>query len=169
MKKLGVCCWVWLVLGTGLGCADDATRREAVKGLPQPTGSAAQIQLAERLVEVLKAAPLCEVALHGIAGEAVAVEPRLAGMERDLVDFLEEHMGWDTLKPAVIGLYVAAFSEEDLSEIVRFYESDAGGRFVERSLDIGAGVMELVGRRFEAAGDDCEILLAQLLRRAEAK
>ncbi|HOE00130.1 MAG TPA: DUF2059 domain-containing protein [Kiritimatiellia bacterium] len=126
-------------------------------------------QLAERLVDALRVGPLCTESLHAIVGEAVAVEPRLAGKESELLTFLEEHVGWETLKPAAVALYKARFSEEDLREIVRFYESDAGRRFMEGTMDVAGDIMDLVDRRVKAVSDDWEVLVAELLFQADAQ
>ena len=130
---------------------------------------AAHRQLVARLLEVFRVAPMCAESLHAIVGEAVRTDPRLTGAEGELVAFLEETTGWEVIKPAVIELYMAKFTEGEMREIIRFYESPTGRKFAGASLDISAEVMGLVQDRMAKATDDWELLLAEILQRSDRK
>ena len=66
-------------------------------------------------------------------------------------------------------LEAAPAAAEDLREIVRFYESDAGRRFMEGTMDVAGDIMDLVDRRVKAVSDDWEVLVAELLFQADAQ
>jgi hypothetical protein len=48
-------------------------------------------------------------------------------------DLVRREIGWDNLKSDFIDIYVDEFSESDIREMITFYKSPAGKKFIEKS------------------------------------
>ena len=64
--------------------------------------------------------------------------------QNEMMQYVEEMMGWETLKDDYISLYIEVFSEEELQGLVDFYKSDLGQKLLvkqpelmKRSMEIG--------------------------------
>ena len=52
---------------------------------------------------------------------------------RDVVhEFLERHIGWNSLKDALTDMYMKEFSEQEVNDMNSFYSSTTGQKVIER-------------------------------------
>ncbi|MBP7829669.1 MAG: DUF2059 domain-containing protein [Kiritimatiellae bacterium] len=124
-------------------------------------------QLVERLLTLFGVETVYQSVLGAVVQQAVEAEPALAGSEKALGDFLSSRVGWARLKPEAVELYMGEFSEEEMTEILRFYESRTGRKLAALSPAISAHVMEWVQQELAKAESDWEALIASLLPAAE--
>ncbi|MBP7829667.1 MAG: DUF2059 domain-containing protein [Kiritimatiellae bacterium] len=129
-------------------------------------GPLAHRQSVERLLDLFGVETVCQATLDALVREAVEAEPGLAGSENTLRDFLVRKIGWAALKPAVVELYLGELSEQEMGEILKFYESRTGRKFAALSPLISARVMEIVQERLARSGDEWAALVEQELNRA---
>lgn len=61
-----------------------------------------------------------------------ATDAQVKEIEAAFNDWLEKEIKWDELKPQMIDLYVAEFSESELRDILAFYKSPAGSKALKR-------------------------------------
>ena len=96
--------------------ADEASHRQAVEQLFELT--AMQQKIDESVANVL--------ALQ------IAQSPEL-GTHQDVVgEFLERHIGWGSMKDALIDMYMQEFTEQEMNAMNTFYSSPAGRKVIER-------------------------------------
>jgi hypothetical protein len=62
----------------------------------------------------------------------VKQNPSLAPYEPQMRAFLMKHMSWASLKDDMIRIYTAEFSEQELKELMAFYQTPVGKKSVEK-------------------------------------
>jgi len=102
--------------GQSAALADEASHRLAVEKLFELT--AMQQKIDESVTSVL--------ALQ------LAQSPELQSHQEEVRDFLERYIGWDSLKEAMIEMYLQEFTEQELNEMNAFYGSPTGRKVIER-------------------------------------
>ena len=70
--------------------------------------------------------------------------PQLEPHRQALDDFLQQHIGWNSMKEAIAAMYMGAFSETELNEMNAFYITPTGQRVIN-------DVPQLVQRRNQLA------------------
>lgn len=114
--------------------ADDASHRAAV----------------EKLLATLNMEKTHAATLEGILQQQVRANPSLGLIQDTMRDFMNKYMAWSTLKEDVVKLYLETFSEEEVGELNKFYESAAGRKYVEKFPALTARGMALAQERLQA-------------------
>lgn len=61
----------------------------------------------------------------------IQANPTIAPFENVMKRFFAKHMSWNSLKPDMVKLYMDAFSEEELNELAKFYQTPTGKKAVQ--------------------------------------
>jgi hypothetical protein len=96
--------------------ADDASHREAVTKLFELTGMQQKI----------------EDSVDNVLALQLAQSPDLKDHEVVVREFLERHIGWQSLEDALTAMYLQEFSEQELNDMNAFYGSQTGSKVIER-------------------------------------
>ncbi|AWM80226.1 hypothetical protein DKL61_07545 [Gammaproteobacteria bacterium ESL0073] len=62
---------------------------------------------------------------------------------------LDKAIGWDVIKPDVIRLYQANFTDAELAQMIEFYDSPTGKKMLRQLPEINAQVEQLIGSKLE--------------------
>ena len=96
--------------------ADDASHRQAVQKLFELTGMQQKI----------------EESVDSVVALQLSQSPELKDHEIVVREFLERHIGWQSLKDALTDMYLKEFSEQELNDMNTFYGSATGRKVIER-------------------------------------
>ena len=66
----------------------------------------------------------------------IQADPRIAPFEDVMKRFLAKYMSWNSLKPDIVKLYMEQFTEQELNEITKFYQTPAGKKAVQSMPDL---------------------------------
>lgn len=61
-----------------------------------------------------------------------APEPAIDDIRAAFHDWLEQEIVWDELKPELVEVYVGAFSEDELRELLEFYRTPLGQKTLKK-------------------------------------
>ena len=75
---------------------------------------------------------------------------------------LDQAVGWDKLKPDMVKLYTRNFNEQEMKELIRFYESPLGKKVLEKMPTLTAQSAQLTQGKLEAAVPKVNQLLAEM-------
>jgi hypothetical protein len=78
---------------------------------------------------------------------------------------LDQAVGWDQLKPDMIKLYTSTFNEQEMQELIRFYESPVGKKVLEKMPTLTAQSALLTQSKLESAVPKVNQLLAEMTRK----
>jgi len=64
---------------------------------------------------------------------------------------LDQAIGWDKLKPDMVKLYTANFSESELNDLVKFYQSPLGKKVLEKMPQLTQQSAQMTQAKLESA------------------
>jgi len=108
-----------LLLGIGQALsvsADEASHRQEVQKLFELT------QMQQKINE----------SLDNVLALQIAQSPELKDHKTVVKEFLERHIGWQSLEDALTDMYLKEFSEQELKDMNAFYGSATGKKVIER-------------------------------------
>ena len=103
-------------LGPGGAFADEASHREAVGKLFELTGMQQKI----------------EESVDSVLALQLSQSPDLRDHESVVREFLERHIGWQSLEDALTDMYLQTFTEREVNDMNAFYSSQTGRKVIER-------------------------------------
>ena len=71
----------------------------------------------------------CDPLLNTLKAQGVPA-PAIEEMRAAMLEWFDQEIKWDELKPKVAELYVSQFSEQELTEIVAFYQTPTGRKTI---------------------------------------
>ncbi len=104
---------------------------------------------AEQMLTILDTPNLLKQSIDQMVTIQVQQNPTMAPYEEALREFFGKYMSWDTLKPDLIQLYMDEFSEAELGEINKFYQTPAGKKMVGKLPALMAKAAQLGARRMQ--------------------
>jgi len=85
---------------------------------------------AEQLLDVLSLRTNLEHSIAQALNIQIKENPDLAKHKVDIEKFYAKYMGFDALKDEMVRMYMDAFTEQELKEIIRFYQTSTGKKIV---------------------------------------
>jgi hypothetical protein len=82
---------------------------------------------------------------------------------------LEQAVGWDKLKPDMVKLYTSNFNEQEMKDLIRFYESPLGKKVLEQMPSLTAQSAQLTQSKLEPAVPKVNQLLADMTAKLTPK
>lgn len=82
---------------------------------------------------------------------------------------LEQAVGWEKLKPDMVKLYTSNFNEQEMKELIRFYESPLGKKVLEKMPTLTAQSAQLTQGKLETAVPKVNQLLADMTAKLTPK
>ncbi|MCY1289631.1 hypothetical protein D9M68_345400 [compost metagenome] len=82
---------------------------------------------------------------------------------------LEQAVGWNKIKPDMVKLYTGAFTEQELKDLLAFYESPLGKKMLAKMPELTAQSAQLTQAKLESAVPQVNKLLADMTAELEPK
>lgn len=82
---------------------------------------------------------------------------------------LDRAVGWERLKPELVRLYTASFSEQEIGELIEFYESPLGRKVMEKMPALTAQSAQLTQAKLEQAVPEVNKLIEDMQKELGAK
>ncbi|MHA6493536.1 DUF2059 domain-containing protein [Pseudomonas borbori] len=82
---------------------------------------------------------------------------------------LNSAVGWDKLKPDMVKLYTRNFNEQELKDLIAFYESPLGQKVLQKMPTLTAESAQLTQSKLDNAVPQVNKLLDDMTRELEAK
>ena len=75
---------------------------------------------------------------------------------------LDKAVGWDKLKPDMVKLYTSNFNEQELKDLIAFYESPLGQKVLQKMPTLTAQSAQITQSKLEAAVPEVNKLLTDM-------
>jgi hypothetical protein len=128
-------------------------------------GDSATVATIERLFVVADLRDLYEQSMAQSLEAQLRAAPMLEPYADLLRDFMERYASWEVMKPDLVRLYREVFTEDDIRQMIAFYETDFGQRMMAKMPQVMARTSELSARRVQEHFPE---LLAELEERMAA-
>jgi hypothetical protein len=86
-------------------------------------------EMVDQIFEQMKQVLVKELPTMNLSQEQMPIMEKYLSKQFDLI---QSEMSWEKMKDDYISVYTSTFTEEELSELVKFYESPAGRKFSEK-------------------------------------
>jgi hypothetical protein len=113
--------------------ADDASHRKA----------------AEALLGMMDMDNMLSQTVDQMLAMQVQQNPAIAPYQAQMKTFLNKYMSWASLKDDMVKLYVAEFSESELNELNKFYQTPLGKKTVQKMPGLTAKGAEIGQKRVQ--------------------
>ena len=80
---------------------------------------------------------------------------------RQIMEFISQKMGWDSMKPELIKLYDETYTEDEISGILMFYHSAPGQALLAKTPTLMANTMLLVQKRMAEMKPELDKMIKQ--------
>lgn len=126
-----------------------------------PAATASHRAAVARLMEVTRVKELTEQGAATMLDAQLRQMPQLAPVSGVLRDFYREQLAWSVLEPEYTQLYLEVFSEQEVRDLVAFYQTPLGRTMLTKMPALMARTNEMTTRRMQAA-------MPQLMQRLQA-
>jgi hypothetical protein len=90
--------------------------------------------------------------------------PSMKNMEPVLRAFINKYMGWAAIKEELVQLYAREFTEKELKELTKFYQTPTGRKAIEKMPLLMQGGMEIGQRRMQEHMPELQQAIAEKLK-----
>jgi uncharacterized protein len=103
-----------------------------VVGAADEKAASSHYKAAEQLLTLMDTPNVLRQSIDQMVKIQAQQNPAIAPYEGVMKEFLGKYMSWDTLKVDLINLYMGEFSEVELGEMGKFYQTPVGKKMVEK-------------------------------------
>ncbi len=97
-----------------------------------PAPDSAHYKAAEQILTLMDTPNVLKQSIDQMVKLQVQQNPTIAPYEKVMRDFLGKYMSWDSMKADLIKLYMGEFTEAELGELNKFYQTPVGRKTVEK-------------------------------------
>ncbi len=104
---------------------------------------------AETLLNVMGIESMLNQSVDQMVAAQTQQNPQIAQFQPQLKTFLSKYISWASMKDDMAKLYMEQFTEADLTELVKFYQTPLGKKTVEKMPTIMAKSAEMGQKRVQ--------------------
>ena len=104
---------------------------------------------AESLLNLMEMDKLISESVDQMLAVQIQQNPTIAPFQTQMKAFLNKYMSWASLKDDLIGIYVTEFSESELNELNKFYQTPLGKKAVQKMPGMMAKGAEIGQKRVQ--------------------
>jgi hypothetical protein len=97
-----------------------------------PADEATHQQAVAKLFELTAMQQKIEESVDSVLALQLSQSPDLHPYANTVREFLERHIGWNSMKDALTDMYLKEFSEQEVNDMNTFYSSETGQKVIER-------------------------------------
>ena len=127
----------------------------------QPTPGGTHYQAAEKMLTLMDMEAVLRKSIDEMLKAQIAQNPGIAPFETVMRQFLMKHMSWESLKADTIQIYMTEFTEKELEELNRFYQTDVGKKMVEKMPTLMGRGAELGAKRVQEHMPELQSAIAE--------
>ncbi len=84
----------------------------------------------KRLFQVTEIQKVLDSSVEVTLKSQIEADPTLSQFEDIMREFLTEHMGWASLEPEFVDMYMQAFTQREVEDLIAFYKTPAGKKSI---------------------------------------
>ena len=134
----------------------------------EPTPSS-HYKAAEQMLTLMDMETVLRRSIDEMLKAQIAQNPGIAPFETVMRQFLMKHMSWDSLKADTIQIYMNEFTEPELNELNRFYQTEVGRKMVEKMPALMGKGAELGAQRVQQNMPELQAAIAEEAQKQKAK
>jgi hypothetical protein len=104
---------------------------------------------AEQLLNLMEMEKMMSQSVDQMLAMQMKQSPGMAQYEPQMRAFLSKYMSWGTVKEDMVKIYMAEFTEPEIKELIKFYQTDVGKKTVQKMPTLLAKSAELSQKRMQ--------------------
>ncbi|MFZ0241404.1 MAG: DUF2059 domain-containing protein [Desulfobacterales bacterium] len=160
MRRIGVVVLLSICIASFGYAEGDAHRQAAEKVLSLTNAD----KMLAPLIEQLQQVQLQQLRQMALSPEAYATAQKYVQRINDLV---VGELRWQNIKEDYVGLYTAAFTEQELHQLIAFYSTPAGQKMVARMPALMQQSLQLGQQKIERIMPEIQALTEEMLQEIE--
>ena len=122
----------------------------AATNAAESTPGSSHYKAAEKMLTLMDMETVLKRSIDEMLKAQIAQNPGMAPFESVMREFFMKHMSWESLKADTIKIYMSEFTEKELEELNRFYQTDVGRKMIEKMPTLMGKGAELGAQRVQA-------------------
>ena len=115
---------------------------------------------AEQMLTLLDMPTMLKQSVDQMVAAQIAQNPSLGQFESVFKDFLAKYMSWDSLKADMVKIYMDEFTEAELGELNKFYQTPVGRKTVEKMPTLMSKGAQIGSQRVQAHMPELQAAIA---------
>jgi uncharacterized protein len=116
---------------------------------------------AEQMLNLMDMPHILQKSVDEMVKVQVQQNPSIAPFETVMKQFLAKYMNWESLKPDMIKIYMDEFTEPELAELNKFYQTPVGKKTIERMPTLMSKGAQLGAQRVQAHMPELQAAIAE--------
>ncbi|GAB2767470.1 hypothetical protein HNQ93_000033 [Hymenobacter luteus] len=159
MKKL-------LLLAAGLALAAPAATAQTTAATPSAATpiSAGQRKAAEDLLAATDSEKNLTATIDRMLASQLEQNPGMKVVEPEMRAYLTKYMSWQSMKEDMVQLYAREFTEKELKELTKFYQTPTGRKTITKMPQLMAAGMEIGQKRMQEHLPELQQAIAEKMK-----
>ncbi|UYZ63434.1 DUF2059 domain-containing protein [Hymenobacter weizhouensis] len=160
-----------IILAAALLLAAPAATAQSTTAAAAPAASlsAGHRKAAEDLLQASNAEKNMAESIDRILTMQTTQNPALKTVEPEMRAYLNKYMGWSVMKEDLVQLYAREFTEKELKELTKFYQTPVGRKTMEKMPQLLQAGMEIGQRRTQEHLPELQQAIAEKMKQQEGK
>lgn len=158
----------FLLLAAATVLALPAAQAQTTSAVPAtPTAvslSAGHRKAAEALLAATNSEQNLNLTIDRMLAGQIEQNPGMKAVEPEMRAYLTKYMSWASLKEEMVQLYAGAFTEKELKELTKFYQTPIGRKTIEKLPHLTTAGMELGQRRMQEHLPELQQAIAEKMK-----
>ncbi|MBX0292921.1 DUF2059 domain-containing protein [Hymenobacter sp. HSC-4F20] len=141
----------YLILAVGLAFAAPAATAQSTAsaaGAAAPI-SAGQRKAAEELLAATDSEKNLSATIDRLLAAQIEQNPGMKAVEPEMRAYLNKYMSWQSMKDDMVQLYAREFTEKELKELTKFYQTPTGRKTITKMPQLMQAGMEIGQKRMQ--------------------
>ncbi len=126
-----------------------------------PAHSSDSEAAAERLLKLMNMDNVFDQMVEQSLAAQLAQNPQLAQFREVMLEFLNKHLSWQSLKPEMVAVYAETFTTDELGEISAFYETPTGQKALQKMPELFSKGAQIGMRRVQENIPELQAMLRE--------
>lgn len=159
MKKL-------LMLAAGLALAAPAATAQAPAATTSTATpiSAGQRKAAEALLAATDSEKNLTATIDRMLASQIEQNPGMKVVEPEMRAYLNKYMSWPSMKEDMVQLYAREFTEKELKELTKFYQTPTGRKTITKMPELMSAGMEIGQKRMQEHLPELQQAIAEKMK-----
>lgn len=155
---------VGLALTAPLAQAQSTTPAAGSAPAPAAPISAGQRKAAEELLTAANSEQNLTVTIDRMLASQIEQNPGMKTVEPEMRAYITKYMSWSAMKEDMVQLYAREFTEKELKELAKFYQTPIGRKTIEKMPQLMAASMEIGQRRMQEHLPELQQAIAEKMK-----
>jgi hypothetical protein len=98
---------------------------------PVRADTASHEAAAKKLLATLNMREMMDKGIQQVLEMQIRQQPAIAPYRQTMLEFLQKYMSWDTLEGDLVKLYTDTFTEDEINQLIAFYDTPVGKKAVK--------------------------------------